>query len=100
LLTLAFDVVLAGCWLPLTLGLYWKKANATGAIVGFICGSTARIILYFVIPEDLAGLDTLLAPVFSLVMIPVCLMTQESDPPKHHINDEIPDDEAVLAGLA
>ncbi len=99
LLTLAFDVVLAGCFIPLTLGMYWSKANETGAIVGMILGSVMRIVLFYVIPEDLAGLDTLLAPIFSLVMVPISLMTQASCPPKHHINEEIPDDAEVLAGV-
>ena len=99
LLTLAFDVVLAGCFVPLTLGMYWSKANEAGAIVGMILGSVMRIVLYYVIPEDLAGLDTLLAPLFSLIMVPISLMTQASCPPKHHINEEVPDDAEVLAGV-
>ena len=32
LLVLAFDVVFAGCLVPLTLGIYWKKANTPGAL--------------------------------------------------------------------
>ena len=99
LLTLAFDVVLAGCFVPLTLGMYWSKANEVGAIVGMILGSVMRIVLYYVVPEEWAGLDTLLAPVFSLIMIPISLMTQASCPPKHHINEEVPDDAEVLAGV-
>ena len=99
LLTLAFDVVLAGCFIPLTLGMYWSKANEAGALVGMILGSVMRIVLYYKIPEQYAGLDTLLAPIFSLVMVPISLMTQKSCPPKHHINDEVPDDAEVLAGV-
>jgi len=98
LLVLAFDVVFAGCLVPLTLGIYWKKANTPGALAAFVVGSGLRLILYFTIPEDLAGIDTMIAPVVSLlVMIPVSLMTQESHPPKHHVLDYVPTDEEVLS---
>jgi len=49
----------------------------------------------------LAGLDTMIPPVVSLVvMVAVSLMTQKSHPPKHHVITEIPDDADVLAGRA
>ncbi len=99
LLALAFDVVLAGCFVPLTLGLYWKKANEVGALVGMIVGSVARVVMIYTTPEHLAGMETLVAPLFSLIMIPVSLMTQASCPSKHHVNDEVPDDAEVLAGV-
>jgi SSS family solute:Na+ symporter len=100
LLVLAFDVVFAGCLVPLTLGLYWKKANTPGALAGVIVGSVLRLILFYTIPEHLAGLDTMIAPVVCLiVMVVVSLMTQESHPPKHHVIHEIPDDADVIAGI-
>jgi Na+/proline symporter len=98
LLVLAFDVVFAGCLVPLTLGIYWKKANRLGALAAVIIGSVLRLILYFTIPEHLAGLDTLIPPVVSLlVMVPVSLLTQEIDPPMHEVIQEIPSDELVLS---
>jgi Na+/pantothenate symporter len=100
MLVLAFDVVFAGCLVPLVLGLYWKKANAWGALAAVIVGSILRLILYIKIPPDLAGLDTLIPPVVSLaVMVPVCLLTQKQDPPKHQVIYETPDDDAVLSTL-
>ena len=100
LLVLAFDVVFAGCLVPLTLGLYWKKANTPGALAGVIVGSVLRLILFYTIPEHLAGLDTMIAPVVCLiVMVVVSLMTQKSSPPKHHVIHEIPDDADVIAGI-
>ncbi|MBW2312349.1 MAG: hypothetical protein JRF35_14995, partial [Deltaproteobacteria bacterium] len=85
LLVLAFDVVFAGCLVPLTLGIYWKKANTPGALTAVFVGSILRLILFYQIPEHLAGLDTLIPPVVSLiVMVPVSLMTQKKYPPKHH----------------
>jgi Na+/proline symporter len=101
LLVLAFDVVFAGCVVPLTLGIYWSKANTPGALAAIIVGSILRLYLFYTIPEELAGLDTMIAPVVSLlVMVPVSLMTQKSHPPKHHVITEIPDDADVLAGRA
>ncbi len=98
LLVLAFDVVFAGCFVPLTLGLFWKKANGAGALAAVIVGSLLRLVLYYTIPEHLAGLDTLIPPVISLiVMVPVSLMTQSADPPKHQVVDEVPTEEQVLS---
>jgi SSS family solute:Na+ symporter len=100
LLILAFDVVFAGCLVPLVLGIYWKKANTPGALAAIIVGSILRLILYFTIPEKWAGLDTLIPPVVSLlVMVPVSLMTQKSHPPKHAIVGKFMPDELVLPGI-
>lgn len=99
LLVLAFDVVFAGCLVPLVLGVYWKKANTPGALAAIIVGSILRLVLFYTIPEHLAGLDTIIPPVVSLVvMVAVSLMTQESSPPKHEVINEVPDDSKVLAG--
>jgi Na+/proline symporter len=96
LLVLAFDVVFAGCFVPLTLGLYWRKANTAGALAAI--GSALRLILYFTIPAHLAGLDTLIPPVVSLVaMVAVSLATQQADPPKHVATTYVPTDEEVLS---
>jgi Na+/pantothenate symporter len=93
--------VFAGCLVPLTLGIYWKKANTPGALTAVFVGSILRLILFYQIPEHLAGLDTLIPPVVSLiVMVPVSLMTQKKYPPKHHVISEAPDDVELLAARA
>lgn len=98
MLVLAFDVVFAGCFVPLTLGLFWKKANTPGALTAVIVGSLLRLYLYINIPEHLAGLDTLIPPVVSLlVMVPVSLLTQGLYPPQHHVVTEVPSEEDVLS---
>ncbi|MBM4445827.1 MAG: hypothetical protein FJ023_00505 [Chloroflexi bacterium] len=100
MLVLAFDVVFAGCLVPLVLGIYWKKANAWGALSAVIVGSILRLILYIKIPPDLAGLDTMIPPVVSLVvMVVVCLLTQKQDPPKHKVISEVPSDEDVARAI-
>ena len=110
MLVLAFDVVFAGCLIPLTLGIYWKKANAYGALAAVVIGSALRLILFFsvgnpaygifYIPERLAGLETLIPPVVSLlVMVPVSLLTQKQDPPKHEVIFESPSEEEVARAI-
>jgi len=74
LLVVAFDIVFAGCVVPLFLGVYWRRATAAGAIASIVTGTAARALAYFFTPEAWAGLDTLLPPVVSaLVFVAVCL---------------------------
>ena len=68
LLIVAFDIVLAGCVVPLFAGVYWPKATQAGAIAAIVVGTTARIVAHFVIPGPWAGLDTLLPPVVSAIV--------------------------------
>jgi len=100
LLALAFDVVFAGCFVPLAGGIYWKKSNAAGALAAIVAGSLLRAVLYVTIPGHLKGLDTLIPPVFSLlVFIIVCLLTQDRFSSRHHVIQEIPGDADVIAGV-
>jgi solute:Na+ symporter, SSS family len=74
LLVVAFDIVFAGCVVPLFLGVYWRRATAAGAIASILSGTVARAICYFYVPASLAGLDTLLPPFVSAsVFFAVCL---------------------------
>ncbi len=99
LLILAFDIVLAGCFVPLCLGIYWKKANTLGAIASIISGAVIRMTLFFVIPENLAGLDTLLSPLFSgAIFVVVSLATQKISPPLSEAINYVPTDEELVTG--
>lgn len=81
LLVLAFDIVLAGCVLPLIAGVYWKKANLTGAMASIIVGTATRIACVYLVPESLAGLDTLLPPVIGTAAFFVgCTMAPSGAP--------------------
>ena len=100
-LILAFDVVFAGALAPLTLGLFWKKANMPAAIVSLIVGTLLRLVLFFVMPLELAGLDTMIPPVVSFILfIIVALATQKKWPGKerHDVNDYVPPEEDVISG--
>jgi Na+/proline symporter len=100
LLILAFDIVLAGCFIPLALGIYWKRSNTPGAIAAIIIGTLTRVALYFLIPEPYAGLDTLIPPIVSLVaFVSVSLMTQKTSKPKHEALTYVPTDEELVKGI-
>jgi SSS family solute:Na+ symporter len=98
-LILAFDIVFAGAWAPLTFGLFWKKANTPAALSSLIVGSLLRLVLFFVIPAELAGLDTLIPPVISVIIfVVVALATQKKYPGMYGVVDYVPPEEDVING--
>ncbi|MDH3610909.1 MAG: sodium:solute symporter family protein [Nitrosopumilus sp.] len=100
-LILAFDIVFAGALAPLTFGLFWKKANMPAAIASLIVGSALRLYFFFTMPEEWAGLDTMIPPVVSFVLfIVVALATQNKYPGKarHDVRDYVPPEEDVITG--
>ena len=58
----AYQVTLVGAFVPLTFGLYWRKATTQGATLSIFCGITTWLILTFVeslgdsFPGPLGGL--------------------------------------------
>lgn len=100
-LILAFDVVFAGAFAPLTFGLFWKKANMPAAIASLLLGSSLRLYFFFTMPVELAGLDTMIPPVVSfIVFVLVALATQKKYPGKarHDVRDYVPPEEDVITG--
>ena len=86
LLIVAFDIVLAGCVIPLFAGLYWPKANAAGALAAIVVGTASRLVAHFVTPAAWAGLDTLVPPVLSAVTFyAVCQLTWKSVESRHYV---------------
>ncbi len=67
LLVIAFDIVFAGCVVPLFYGVHSKAARAEAAIAAILIGTTCRLIAYFVTPPEWAGLDTMVPPVMSWI---------------------------------
>ena len=99
LLILAFDIVLAGCFVPLALGIYWKRSNTAGAVSSILVGGGLRLILYYQIPADYAGFDTLIPPVVSLIVfVVVSLLTQKKFEPHHEALLQRPTDEELVKG--
>jgi Na+/proline symporter len=100
-LILAFDIVFAGAWAPLTLGLFWKKANMPAALTSLIVGTGLRLLMFFIIPLELAGLDTFIPPPISFALfIIVALATQKKYPgeKRHGVVDYVPPEEDVVRG--
>src|SRR5919107_825541 len=100
-LILAFDIVFAGAWAPLTLGLFWRKANMPAAVASLIVGSALRLLMFFITPVELAGLDTLIPPPISVgLFIVVALVTQKKYPGKQRsgVVDYVPPEEDVIRG--
>lgn len=100
-LVLAFDIVFAGALAPLTLGLFWRKSNMPAAIASLIIGSSLRLLMFFVIPPEYAGLDTMIPPPISFaVFIVVALATQKKYPgeQRHGVIEYIPPEEDIIRG--
>lgn len=84
LLVIAFQLLFHVLFFPLVLGVYWKKANASGAIAAMVVGFVAAIgwpILageMFVEPEWLWSLGP--GTLGGIVMVAVSLSTQKKHP--------------------
>ena len=100
LLVIAFDIVFAGCVVPLFLGVHWEKANSAGAIAAIATGTISRLIAHLVTPPDWAGLDTLIPPALSLVAFyTACSLTWRTVPARHYALEQVRT-EAFLADAA
>ena len=98
-LILAFDIVFAGAWAPLTLGLFWKKANMPAAIASLIVGSAIRLLLFFITPVEYAGIDTMIPPVISFALfIGVAFATQKKYPGRPGVLAYVPPEADVIRG--
>lgn len=67
LLIIAFDIVFAGCVVPLFYGVHSKRATAQAAMAAILVGTTSRLIAHYVTPEAYVGLDTLVPPALSWI---------------------------------
>ena len=98
-LILAFDIVFAGAWAPLTLGLFWKKANMPAAIASLIVGSAIRLLMFFITPVEYAGIDTMIPPVISFALfIGVAFATQKKYPGRPGVLAYVPPEVDVIRG--
>lgn len=92
LASMGFDLILSCLFVPLTLGLYWKKANGYGAVAGMIGGALFRIVGAGLVngfnmegigsPTDTWYYFTLGGPVASLIcMVVISLLSQKASAP-------------------
>lgn len=69
-LTLAFDVLFASLFVPLTLGLFWSRFNWQGAASAIVLGTASRLILEWMLIAEMIvdwWVASLGAPLVSLV---------------------------------
>lgn len=60
LLVLAFDIMLAGAFVPLVMGLYWSDmANTPAALTSMLAGSATRLFFFVLVPTTYAYENTL-----------------------------------------
>jgi Na+/proline symporter len=61
LLVLAFDIMLAGAFVPLVMGIYWSDmATTPAALASMVGGSLTRLVLFVLVPTTYAYENTLL----------------------------------------
>ncbi len=73
-------VLLAGVVVPFVVGIWWRKANRTGAVTAMFTGVAVWLVsrvLWPELPGDLIGMGACLITIF--VVTP---LTQKSDPPR------------------
>ena len=54
-LILAFDVLFASLFVPLTLGLWWPRFNRAGALSSMLAGASSRVALEYLLAKGLIG---------------------------------------------
>jgi Na+/proline symporter len=97
----AIDIVFAGALAPLTLGLFWRKANMPAAMASLIGGTVLRLVLFYTIPVEYAGVDSMIPPVVSFALfVGVALATQKKYPgeQRHGVVDYVPPEEDIIRG--
>jgi cation/acetate symporter len=103
----AFCFAASGLFFPLVLGIWWKRANRSGAIAGMVLGFLSGSLYLIYIQNggskflELDGLRFAIIgmPVSLISMVVVSLMTEEPDAETQAMVDDIrdPSGSAVLA---
>jgi hypothetical protein len=69
------------------------------AVASLIVGSAIRLLMFFIIPSGLAGLDTMIPPVISFALfIGVALATQKKYPGRPGVINYVPPEGDVVRG--
>ena len=103
----AFDFAMSGLFFPLVLGVWWKRANAPGAVAGMLLGLAAGTAYLVWVRNGGAGFWGVTQLTFGIVgslvslvaMVVVSLMTKAPDAATQRMVDEvrIPSGKSVLS---
>jgi cation/acetate symporter len=107
----AFCFAMSGLFFPLVLGVWWKRANAPGAVagmlVGLFAGSWYLYMVYTGAMDPWVGIDHLRfgmigAPASLIAMVVVSLLTKEPNAEQQAMVDEvrIPSGETIIPAKA
>ncbi|MCE2432668.1 MAG: sodium:solute symporter family protein [Candidatus Latescibacteria bacterium] len=75
----SWSILLATLFVPLTAGIWWSKANRSGALWSMISGAIAYLILLQIAPDQPA--DLLAVPIGLLALVIITKATTKTDPP-------------------
>ena len=102
----AFDFAMSGLFFPLVLGVWWKRANAQGAVAGMLGGLIAGSAYLIAVRSGYPGFWGVTQLTFGIVgslvslvlMVVVSLMTKAPDAATQRMVDEvrIPSGKAIL----
>ena len=102
----AFDFAMSGLFFPLVLGVWWKRANAQGAVAGMLGGLIAGSAYLIAVRSGYPGFWGVTQLTFGIVgslvslvlMVVVSLMTKAPDAATQRLVDEvrIPSGKAIL----
>jgi signal peptidase I len=113
-LILAFEIVFAGAWAPLILGLFWRKANKLAAIVSLVVGSLLKLVLsvifiFILQPQDSVDVGeqfeivrvlslTVIPPMVSTILFIIISLTTQRGASRHDVIDHVPAIKDVIRG--
>ena len=68
LLIFAFDLVFAGCLVPLAVGVYWRRPSEKAALWAMVIPTVLRFLFHFQVIAVPAGIETVVPPALSLAL--------------------------------
>ncbi len=92
LMVYSYSLLFAMLWIPLTLGLFWKKANGPGAVAGMLGGLaviiTGMIVNMSIVPEPEWAWILGAVCVSAVLTFSVTILTQKKSPPKPLVSED------------
>ncbi len=71
LMSLSWGAVSGAFLAPFIYGLFWKRATGAGAFAGMISGLVTSVILFFILPKNLAATGSCIGMLLPFMVVPV-----------------------------